>query len=167
MTAGQTIAATINDIVMKQIVVMFISSLLVACASSTDPMALDHQEAEPRGTDCILEGTIRDYRVLDDSNLVVSTTRKQKYHLRLGYSAMGLSSAWGLGFSSRGAQICPGDDIVVKNGFDADAIRIYSIRAIDEAEYEHLLVRHGKKVPEKMTAPPEEDVAGAEVEELD
>jgi hypothetical protein len=87
--------------------------------------------------------------------------------MRLSYSAMALSSAWGLGFSSRTGQICPGDEVVVKNGFDVDAVRIYSIRTIDETEYEHLLVRHGKKVPEQVTTPPDEDVAGAEVEELD
>ncbi len=152
---------------MKQIVVLLTSCLFAGCASTGDPIAADYDEPEPRGTDCILEGTIRDYRVLDGSNLVVSTTRKQKYHMRLSYSAMALSSAWGLGFSSRTGQICPGDEVVVKNGFDADAVRIYSIRAIDETEYGHLLVRHGKKAPEQVTTPPDEDVAGAEVEELD
>jgi hypothetical protein len=152
---------------MKQIVVLIISCLFAACASDTDPTAAGYEEPEPRGTDCIFEGTIRDYRVLDDSNLVVSTTRKQKYHMRLSYSAMALSSAWGLGFSTRTGQICPGDEIVLKNGFDVDAIGIYSIRAVNDAEYEHLLVEHGKKVPEQITKPPDQDVAGAEVEELD
>ena len=152
---------------MKQIVIFITSCFLAACASSSDPLAADYREPDPRGTDCIFEGTIRDYRVLDGSNLVVSTTRQEKNQMRLSYSPMALSSAWGLGFTSRTGQVCPGDEIVVKNGFDVDAVRIYSIRAIDEAEYEHLLVSHGKKAPKEVTNPPDEDVAGAEVEELD
>jgi hypothetical protein len=154
-------------IVIRQLLVIILSSSFVACAASPDPTAADYEEPEPRGSDCIFEGSIRDYRALDDRNLVVTSTRKQKYHMRLSHSAFGLSSAWGIGFVTRTGQICPGSEIVVTNGFDPDAVRIYSIRAIDEQEYENLLVRHGEKVPEKVETPPAEDIDGAEVEELD
>ncbi|HEX5788239.1 MAG TPA: DUF6491 family protein [Woeseiaceae bacterium] len=152
---------------MRHLLTLLISGALVACAAAPDPTAADYEEPEPRGSDCIFEGSIRDYRVLDDSNLVVTTTRKQKYHMRLSYSAFGLRSAWAVGFASRTGQVCPGDELIVSNGFDPDAVRIYSIRAIDPQEYENLLVRHGEKVPEKVETPPDADIAGAEVEELD
>lgn len=151
----------------EHLIIVATSSGILACSTPSDPTAADYEEPLPRGSDCIFEGTIRDYRVLDDKNLVVTSTRKQKYHIRLSHAAFGLSSAWGVGFTSRTGQVCPGSDLVVSNGFDPEAVRIYSIRAIDETEYEHLLVRHGKKVPEKVQAPPDEDIAGAEVEELD
>lgn len=151
----------------RHIVMTLFSSTLFACAVPSDPTAADYEEPLPRGSDCIFEGTVRDYRVLDDKNLVVTSTRKQKYHIRLSHAAFGLSSAWGIGFTSRTGQVCPGSEIVVSDGFDPEAARIYSIRAIDETEYEHLLVRHGKKVPEKLETLPDDDIDGAEVEELD
>ncbi len=152
---------------LKQFIIAFISCGLSACAAAPDPTAADYEEPEPRGSDCIFEGSIRDYRALDDRNLVVTSTGKQKYHMRLSRNAFGLSSAWGIGFVTQTGQICPGSDLVVTNGFDPEAVRIYSIRAIDEQEYENLLIRHGEKVPEKVKTPPAGDIDGAEVEELD
>ena len=58
----------------KQLFVILISCGLVACATSeTDPLQAEY-DALPQGSDCIFEGTIRDYRVLDDKNLVVTAS---------------------------------------------------------------------------------------------
>ncbi len=151
----------------KQVFTALISCSLFACGAAPDPTAADYEEPEPRGSDCIFEGSVRDYRALDGRNLVVTSTRKQKYHMRLSHSAFGLSSAWGIGFVTQTGQICPGSEIVVTNGFDPEVVRIYSIRAIDEHEYENLLVRHGEKVPEEVKTQPAGDIDGAAVEELD
>jgi hypothetical protein len=124
--------------------------------------------ATSSGTDCIFEGTIRDYRVLDESNLVVSATPKKKYHIELNQPAFGLSSAWNIGFTSTTSRICPGfSRVVFDSDFAPGPVRIRSIRAIDDIEFENLLVHFGKKLPEKIKTPPAEPVDGAKVEELD
>ncbi len=115
-----------------------------------------------------MERTIRDYRVLDDKHLIVTATAKQKYHIELSRRAFGLDSTWGIGFKSRSSRICPGlAEVIVDDSMGPEAIRIQSIRALTDEEYEDLLVHFGKKQPDELQTPAPEDVKGAEVEELD
>lgn len=115
-----------------------------------------------------MEGTVRDYEVLDKSNLVVTASGRQKYHIWLSRPAFGLESTRGIGFSSRQNQICPGTaDVVVSGGLQPEAVPIYSISKLSEDDYDNLLVRFGEKMPEQRKTPPDADIAGAEVEALD
>jgi hypothetical protein len=147
---------------------LLFSSVLLACAGQPETPDSLADEPRSRATDCIFEGTIRDYQVLDESNLIVTASQKKKYHIELGRPAFGLGSTWGIGFSSATNRICAGfSSIVVEGSFEPESVRIYGIRQLDEFEYENLLVQFGKKEPEQSKIPPAEDVAGAEIEELD
>jgi hypothetical protein len=58
--------------------------------------------------------------------------------------------------------------VIVEGGFErGEAIRISSIRELDPNALNDLLIQFGKKEPEIEQAPAEEEVKGAEVEELD
>ena len=57
--------------------------------------------------------------------------------------------------------------VLLTDGFDNRSTRISKIWALSPEEYEHLLVRFGQKEPETTEPLPSEQVAGAEVEELD
>ena len=153
---------------LKSAVILFSSSLLVACATPEGPPeAMAYQDLTP-GNDCISQGSIRDYEVLDDGNLIVSTGVKRKYHVALMRRAFGLRSAWQIGFRTRAAQVCPGlSDLVFDDGTGVQSIQVRSVRALSPEEYNDLLVRFGKKEPEAKQAPTPEEVKGAEVEELD
>jgi hypothetical protein len=153
---------------LKQLFILFISSLLLACAGSPAPA----QDADPGGStrrsDCISTGTIRDYQVLDDSNLVVTGSGNRKYHVWLSRRAIGLGSAWKIGFRSRSGRICGSfDDILVDDGFGPEQIRISGIRQLTPGDYDELLVRFGKMEPAVQPAPATDSVETAEVEELD
>jgi hypothetical protein len=153
----------------KQLIMLSLSSSLIACAGAAKAPSSDDFEPSSDGSDCIFEGTIRDYRVLDESNLLVTASGRKKYHIELNRPAYGLRSTWQIGFSSRGSsRICPGfSELIVDDSFGPEAIRIRSIRRLVPEEYEDLLIRYGKKKPEiEQTREPEE-VEGAEVEELD
>ena len=153
----------------KQLFVLVISSGLVACAApEVDPLQAEY-DALPQGSDCIFEGTIRDYQVLDDKNLVVTASARRKYHIELYRRAFGLRSSWHIGFRSPTSRICPafGEIIVDDNTGRLEAIRIESIREVSPEEHEELLVRFGKKEPDIEQTPVEEEVDTAEVEELD
>ena len=155
-------------ILLKHWLAVGISCGLAACASAPGEPGNDEYAGPARGSDCIFEGTIRDYRVLDESNLVVTASAKRKYHIELFRRAYGLRSSWHIGFSSPTSRICPGfSEVIVDEGFGHEAIRISRIRALNSDEYEELLIRYGKKQPEIDEAPATEEVESAEVEELD
>ena len=120
------------------------------------------------GSDCIFEGTIRDYRVLDESNLVVTASSRRNYHIELTRPAYGLKSTWHIRFSSPFSQICAGvSEIIVDDSYGPEAVRIRSIRRLSPEEYEDMLIRYGKRKPGIEQPREPEEVEGAEVEELD
>jgi len=162
------IAIEMNKNILKQLVTIVISSVLVACAASGEPTEMSADDRQSRGRDCISQSSIRDYQVLDDSNLIVTASVKRKYHVILTRRAFGLRSTWKIGFRSPTARICSGSgEIVFQDGMGPERITIRSVRELTPDEADELLVRFGKKEPEFEQAPATEDVEGAEVEELD
>lgn len=153
---------------LKQLSIVVFSCCLVACAAAPEGAPRADRTNLPQGSDCIFEGTVRDYRVLDESNLVVTASARRKYHIELARRAYGLRSSWHIGFSSPTNSICAGfSELVVDGGFGPEGIRIRSIRALNDEELDALLVLFGKKEPEIEQTPAAEEVETAEVEELD
>jgi len=148
----------------KQLVILSISSVLSSCAASE---TADDESFSSR-SDCIYQPSIRGYSVLDESNLIVSTSGRRQYHVVLQRRAHGLRSSWGIAFKSSTGRVCSGfSEVVFERHFDGDTIRIAIIREISPEEEEDLLIRYGKKEPEFKQAPVPGDVEGADVEELD
>jgi hypothetical protein len=152
-----------------QILIVLLSSSLLACASSGDKYESAGDPVDQRGRDCIWQSSIRDYQVLDDKNLLVSAGGKRRYHVELTRRAYGLRSNWKIGFRSPTGQLCSGSGkVIVEDGFDRlESIQISSIRLVNPDEIDDLLIRFGKKVPEEQEAPAKKEIKGAEVEELD
>ncbi|MDH4125416.1 MAG: DUF6491 family protein [Gammaproteobacteria bacterium] len=157
----------------KQSVICFSLCFLVACAASDSSPDPADSVVSNAGSDCISESSIRDYTVLDESNLIVRESRSRAYHVELTRPAYGLRSSWQLGFRSSAGRICGGtSDIIVVDGslggssFDR-TIRIRSIRRLSPEDEEDLLIRFGKKEPEIEQPRQPEAIEGAEVEELD
>jgi len=156
--------------VIKQLVISIIASSLVACASTSESADPGPESSAGRASDCISQSSIRDYAVLDDSNLIVTEGVSRKYHMMLSRRAFGLKSSWRIAFRSPSGRICGGfDEIIVSDGVGGrpEAIRIDSIRRLSPEEEEDLLIRFGKKEPEVEQPRQPEAVEGAEVEELD
>ena len=152
----------------KQSVILFLSCVLAACASAPSEPGAESEAAASSGSDCISQSSIRDYRVLDDANLIVSASARRNYHVVLTRRALGLRSSWQIGFRSPTGQICPGfGDLIVDDGFGPERIRISSIRRLTPEDEDELLIRFGKKEPEYTEPPAPAEVESAEVEELD
>ena len=157
-----------KNIVLKQLFIALISSALIACAGTEESAENDAYADESRRSDCISQMTVRDYRVLDDSNLIVSGAARRKYHLVLNRRAFGLRSTWQIAFRSTTGQICPGfSELLVNDGFGPDRYRIASIRRLTPEDEEDLLIRFGKIEGETEQTPATEEIDTAEVEELD
>ncbi len=153
---------------LKQLFIVFLSSNLIACAGSAEPSREGHSDPVTARPDCISTRTIRDYRVLDDANLVVTAHAGRKYHIWLSRRAVGLRASWKIGFRSTNGRVCGGfDDIIVDDGFGPERIRMAGIRELTPEEYDNLLVRFGKREPATEPAPAIDSVDSAEVEELD
>ncbi len=153
----------------KQTLMLFFSCVLIGCATSGDDYESAGDPVHSRSNDCFLQSSIRNYQVLDDSNLIVTGSGKRTYHIELASRAFGLRSSWSIGFRSGTGLICStGSALVVSEGFGSQqySTRLRSVRQITPDELEDLLVRFGKKEPEEQQAPAEEEVTGAEVEEL-
>ena len=152
----------------KQYIIIITSCCLAACAS--EPEAAPPTPAGPSvsRSNCIFEGTIRDYRVLDASNLLVTASGQRKYHFELSRPAFGMRSTGRIGISSTGSRICPGfSEVIVDDSFGPETIRIDSIRRLNPEEHEDILIRFGQKQPDLAHPRRPVKVKGAEVEELD
>ncbi len=58
----------------KQLIILLYSSGLVACAGTSEPSGSGSYADEPAGSDCISQASVRDYKVLDDANLIVNSS---------------------------------------------------------------------------------------------
>jgi hypothetical protein len=155
-------------VVLIQPLIIFTSCFLLACATTDEEPDGAGQTSRDRGSDCISQMSVRDYRVLDDSNLIVSESRKRKFHVVLQRRAFGLRSSWQLAFRSATGRVCAGfGEVIVDDGMGPERIRIASIRRLTPEDEEDLLIRFGKIKPENPQTPAPEKVEGAEVEELD
>ena len=152
----------------KQLVILISLSSLGACASTEQGELEEPQAAESRGSDCISQGSIRDYTILDNANLIVTQGSSRKFHVELSRQAYGLRSSSAIGFQSQTGRICERfSEILIDDGFSMEKIRISSIRRLSPESEEELLIRFGKIEPEFEQTRQPEKVEGAEVEELD
>ena len=155
---------------LKQLLIMFSLSGLVACAASGEPPDGDESEARHSRDDCIHQPSIRGYSVLDEQNLIVTAAGRRKYHVLLSRRAHGLRSSWGIVFDAPTSRVCSGFSEVKFRGDMGDrieAIRIREIRLLTPEDEESLLIKFGKKEPEIKQTPAPQEVEGAAVEELD
>jgi hypothetical protein len=152
----------------KQSFIVIISCCLSACATTDEALDDPYSESVSRRSNCISESSIRDYRLLDDSNLILSASGKRKYHMTLIRPAYGIRSAWAIGFTGTPSQICPGfGEIQYDQGQGIERIRIRSIVPLGPVDEDMLLVQFGLKEPEFEHPRTPVKVEGAGVEELD
>lgn len=152
----------------KQLFIIITSCGLVACAGGNEAPQQDPEAQVSSRSDCISTGSIRDYTVLDDANLIVTERASRKFHVVLSRGAFGLRSSSRIGFQSDTSRICGNfDNLVIDDGFGPEKIRIASVKRLTPETEEQLLIRFGKKEPENVQPRAPEKVEGAEVEELD
>jgi len=151
----------------KQLFIIFISSyLLISCASDSVSRN-ENKVLRSSGSDCISIGTIRDYIVLNNRNILVEGAGRRSYLLELYMSSFNLNSAFQLGVQSRDDWLCPygGDQIIVGRSI-SDKLPIKSITKLNKEELEQVLIRFGKIEGPKQKTPEPKPQKGAEVEEL-
>ena len=154
--------------VIKQLIILFTLCITLGCAGS-DPVDSEGGGSEVSSrSDCISQGSIRDYRVLDDANLMVTERSSRKYHVELGRRAYGLRTSHGIAFESDQAGFAA--DLTswcTTADFGRKEVPIASIRRLTPEQEEDLLIRFGIIEPEYKQPRQPAELEGAEVEELD
>ena len=153
----------------KQLFIVLLSSGMIACAGHGEPPKKGVSEGADDVTDCISVASVRDYRILDDANLIVSAHQQRHYQLLLVRPARSLRHADRLSFVGRGGRICSGSgQLIIRNGVMVESVRVDSVFRISESGIASLMERRsGKAEAVRQTKAPASDTTGAEVEELD
>ena len=158
----------IDKVLLKQLFILLSSSILFACASSESSTSTASSSEVSGRSDCISQSSIRDYKVLDDANLIVTEGVSRTYHVELMRRAHGLRFSQAIGFDSTTGRICGRfDELLYDSSLGMDRVPITSVRRLSPEQEEELLIRFGIKEPEQEQTRRPNEVEGAEVEELD
>jgi hypothetical protein len=110
--------------------------------------------------DCFFANTLRDWRPLDDRNLILFANGRRPYHVELVRPAMALSFNVMIGVYDRDGRVCPyGGDAIIVDGFMPERIAIRSMRRLTEAQLDEVYVEFG------ISAPPVIDTEEVELEQ--
>ena len=136
--------------------------LMTACA--TTPTA-DAPPPTARSNDCMFASTLRDWRPLDNENLILFALGRRPYHVELSWPAFGLTHDFMIGVYDRDGRICPyGGDAIIVEGPMPQRIPIRSIRQLDEQQLDAVYAQFGIHPPAIVTAEPAEPVQSVEPE---
>ncbi len=151
-----------------QLVIVFTLSGCSTISDDADGESSVRADADFQGSDCILIRTIRDYRPLDKSHLLITGSGKRAYFVTLFWPAYELRHSTSLKFESRDGQLCPyGGDAIIFGTFSRESVNIRAISRVSAEEEQELLVRYGIIERAEQKPPEPAIVKGAEVEELD
>jgi Family of unknown function (DUF6491) len=137
---------------------------LAACAQTSDSTRqTTHAPAAPIHNDCMFARTLRDWRPLDDENLLLFGPGHTAYLVQLVRPIVGLSFNIMIGVYDRDGSICPyGGDAIVIRGPMPERVSIRSMQRLDDAGLDDVYVRFGIRPPAVVTAEPAELEKGAQ-----
>lgn len=135
-----------------------IVALAAGCA--TVPESAEEREDEvvesrPISTDWVRIDQVRDFRVLDDSNLILyAPTRRQAYHVELMPPCRGLRFSDTIALRGRMERLggFAGDSVIIQPGLMPQRCPVSSVRRLGETELAELLVRFEGEAPGEPAA---------------
>ena len=158
----------LRKLLIFQIVIILSLSGCATSSESNDGPSGDNVDAVYSGSDCILIRTIRDYRPLDRSHLMIFGPAKRAYFVSLFRPAFEMRGSSSLSVDSRDDQLCSyGGDAIVFGSFGRDRVTVRSISRVTAEQQQDILFRFGLLERAEQAPPEPANVKGAEVEELD
>ena len=126
------------------------ASAMMGCAATG---LTDEAPRSATSDDCLFARALRDWRPLDDRNLLLFGTGRQAYHVELFGPAPGLRFDVMIGVYDRDGMICPyGGDAIVIRGPMPERVPIRSIKRLSEDELDAVYVRFGIRAPAVIEA---------------
>ncbi|HEX6995638.1 MAG TPA: DUF6491 family protein [Gammaproteobacteria bacterium] len=111
------------------------------CAGQRDALSDVASRTTSAGGDCFTVSLARDFRYLDDQNLIVYAAGRDPYHVELGQACFGLRGEHVIALRSRTDRMCgfAGDAVIVDSGAFADRCPVLSVRRLDDDQLRVLL----------------------------
>ena len=120
------------------------------CASQSDTNNLEDDIKLSNRSSCFNTMDIRDYRVLDRSNLIVyGRPKSRSYHLKISPPNLDESGLDMISFKSWSGRVCgfAGDELIIPDNIFQQSYSIISVTQLDEAAHYNLMVQYGKAEP--------------------
>jgi len=116
--------------------------VLSGCVATGDAGQRGIETSRSVGTDCFTVSLARDFRYLDDRNLIVFVSARQPYHLELAPSCIGLRGEFEIALRARNDRMCGfAGDAVFVDGAIAQRCPVLSVTRLDENALQGLLVQ--------------------------
>jgi hypothetical protein len=133
---------------------LFGALTLLACAAA--PTAERSADGvQPIFDDCLFAISLRDWRPLDDRNLLLFANGRRAYHVQLFRPAPDLRFDVMIGVYDDDGMICPyGGDAILTDGPMPDRVPIRSIKRLSDDELDAVYVRFGVRPPAVIEAAP-------------
>ena len=128
------------------------------CASQSDTNNLEDDIKLSNRSSCFNTMDIRDYRVLDRSNLIVyGRPKSRSYHLKISPPNLDESGLDMISFKSWSGRVCgfAGDELIIPDNIFEQRYSIISVTQLDEAAHYNLMVQYGKAEPLQEIEPVE------------
>ncbi len=123
---------------------LLLAPIALALAACAAPSAVDGvaERTTSIAADCFTVSQARDFRYLDDHNLLVYAPARVPYHLELSQTCFGLRGSITVGLRARTDQMCgfAGDSVIV-NGSFAERCSVLSVRRLDEDQLQTLVAQ--------------------------
>jgi hypothetical protein len=121
---------------------------MMACAAMGPTAERTVDNAQAVFNDCLFAVGLRDWRPLDDRNLLLFGNGRRAYHVELLRPATGLRLEVMIGVYDTDGMICPyGGDAIVIDEPMPDQIAIRSIKRLSDDELDAVYVRFGVRPP--------------------
>jgi len=141
--------------------------LVAACAGTERQVDEVAERTTAPGGDCFTVSLARDFRYLDDHNLIVYAAGRNPYHVELSQACFGLGSDFAIGLRSRTDRMCglAGDAVIGRGLGRPERCSVVSVRRLDEAQMQALVEQFDAE--DREDSPIDVEVAELPEEELD
>jgi len=153
----------------KLAVLAVVPIVVMGCASQPDALSgVAERTTTSAGGDCFTVSLARDFRYLDDQNLIVYAAGRDPYHVELAGTCFGLRGEHVIALRSRTDRMCgfAGDAVIVDAGAFVDRCPVLSVRRLDEDQHRILLAefdaeeRASQRIEVEVAELPEDEVDG-------
>jgi|GEM_PF-5056732 hypothetical protein len=118
-----------------------VTIILAGCAGTREPAGDVASRTTSPGGDCFTVSLARDFRYLDDHNLIVYAAGREPYHVELSQACFGLGGDFQIGLRSRTGRMCGfgGEEVIVRGFGVPERCPVLSVRRLDDDQLQILV----------------------------
>lgn len=147
-----------HTLLTRALILTALPAAILGCAGGgpTEEVA---ERTTPVGADCFTVSLARNFRHLDDHNLIVYAAGREPYHVELSQACFGLRGDFAIALRSRTDRMCgfAGDSVIVRGAGFPERCSVVSVRRLDEEQMQLLVDQYNAE--DREDVPIEVEVA--------